>query len=238
MNLGTEGLAQANEGQFQPGRLALAALPAFLSGGARMARAANRTATRMLPSKFAGAQSEALDAAKNLTQGLTPDTHALYQQAGQAAQTAPPLDLTDTGRVLSEMRTRQMVAPSLSGVSEAERGLVEKLDPLRNQATVPLPDADAYMKELTKVITGREPAKGAAKLVQGAMVRDLERSAASGNQGADLMRQAAEGYKSGMGASRLEDMVTKASPPLTGMTPALNIRALAKMVRNDKELPR
>jgi hypothetical protein len=236
-NLGTEGLAQYQEGQFKPGQLAMAALPAFLAGGARAVRAGDRMLTRAIPSKFAAAQQEALGSAKDLTQSLTPDTRALYQQAGQAMPTSAPLDLAETGKTFGQLQAQHAAAPALSSASEAERQLVSKLGALQ-QPNIPLTDADALMRELTKVITGREAAKGTAKLLQGSMVKDLERAGASGNQGADLMRQAAEGYKSGMGASRLEDMVTKASPPLTGAEPALNVRALGKSVRNDKELPR
>lgn len=237
MNVGTEGLAQLNEGQFRPLPLALAALPAVLAGGARAARAGNRMATRMLPGKFAAAQNEAQGAAQDLVGQLTPDTQALYQQAEAAKGAAPPVDLTETGRVLSELRTQQRLAPALSPESEAARAMVEKVAPL-DAPTAPLSQLDAYMRELNTAIRSRAPAKKTAELLSGAAVRDVERAAGAGNQGADLLRQAADAYKSQMGATRLHDLVTKHSPPLTGAGPALNMRALEKGIGLDKDLAR
>lgn len=238
MNLGTEGLAQYREGDFQPGRLALATLPAVLAGGARAVRAGDRMATRLSQPRFQAAQQEALDAAGDLTRTLTPDTRAMYAQARQAAATAPPVATPETSRVLADLARQQTAAPALSPASEAGRAITRQAAPLGAGTPVPLETVDAYLQELNKAVATRAPGKDVAKLLAGSAVKDVEAAAGAGNQGADLLRQAATAYKAQLGAQRLNDMVTKAAPSLTGVGPALNVANLEKFVRADKDLPR
>jgi hypothetical protein len=90
MNLGTEGLAQYQEGEFRPGALALSALPAFLAGGARVKRAIPNFKTRVNPAAFRQAQATA--------------QAGLEDTMGQAQRGAPPMpaDLPPPPRTLGQ----------------------------------------------------------------------------------------------------------------------------------------
>ena len=238
MNLGTEGLAQYREGEYNPTALALATLPAVLAGGARAARAGGRMATRLSQPRFQAAHQGALQEADDLVRGLTPDTQALYRQAQQAAQTAPPVPMGDTTRLLQELQQKQTLAPAYSPASGAARDVVQQAAPLGAGQPVALPTAVAHLEELNKAVSTRAPGADAAKLLSGSVVRDLEAAGAAGNQGASLARDAATAYKSKLGAEDFGAMVTKAAPSLTGVGPALNVANLEKAVRGNKDLPR
>lgn len=238
LNVGTEGLAQAREGQFRPTPLVLAALPALLAGGARAVRAGDRMLTRMSPSRFEAAQRQAMQGAEDVASRLTPDTRALYAAAEQARGTAPPVPLPATGQAIRALQAEQATAPALSPASEGARTLVTKAAPL-GAKEMPLADLDAFMRELNLATRTNAPGAAAAKNLSGAVVRDLEAAAQAGNAGADLARQAATGYKQLTGAQRFRDLVTKAAPNRTGLSaPVLNVAQLKTLIRKDPELGR
>lgn len=195
----------------------------------RLWRGGERTATRLMPSRFEAAQKGAAEAGEKLVEGLRPATAAsgLAEAAGAAAAgSSERVALPGTMRLIEQTRMLpKRIDPSLAPFEDA----VENLKVIGGKGGIDLRDLEELRQQLGPFVSKNAKVKG----LYGALLDDLEAAAKSNVPGAALAREAAAAYKRQLGANLIGDLVTKASPArlISGANvPALNVATFANAV--------
>ena len=212
------------------------AAPGVGRGVVRGARAVGRTATRLVPALFRGAQAKAFQAADELLATLKPSESAgrLFTAARAAGteklQAAPLISvLDDVAKSIGD----DPVNPGLKLVGE----YVDRFRGKITGGTIDLQDLMQLRLDLGRSLGTRGGANELGALYGGAM-ESLKQAAKSGGKGAEFAQRALDVFKKDLGAIKfkaiLESSQVKREAAL-GAGEALNIRALAKQVRNNRE---
>jgi hypothetical protein len=212
-----------------------AAVPPAAAAVTRFGRGLGRTATRMLPSLFEKAQGKAAQAGAEMVESLRPGVDAAQLARGAEAAGEDILSLPATKSVIRNIRI------PLDPANKAAEPVVKTIGNLKEAmgkgSDVFLADLEAIRKDIGPLV-GRGSAEPRLKALYGAIIQDLEKAATSGSPGAAMARDAATAFKQELGASRVGELLEKASPIRTisgAETPALNIGSFAKSIRDNRE---
>lgn len=243
----TETAAQlAESGRItSPGQIGLATItPPAVTSVPRFWRAGQRTLTRVIPGRFEAAQRGAREAGEQMVQSLRPteDVAALARSARAAGG-----DLVKTRnitRTLGEISIPPNPADArLEGVRRTMENLRQGIV-AQNTGTmarrggprIALGDLEAIRRDIGPLVN-RPGARSELAHLYSAIVRDLEETAAAGGTGAQLARQAATAFKQDLGASKVGELIEKATTNrvISGAeVPALNVATFMKLTRDPK----
>lgn len=218
-----------------PAQVALAGASPFLAAGiGRLARAVPRSLTRMIPSRFAGAQEAAQEAGENIARGFEPPsseaTGELWKAARQAG--AEPIRADKLTAMLSSLEESIPKNPTSAGLKTTRELMDAAREAIRPNGTV---DLGELMK--LRLDVGRSMAKApeVGALYRG-IIGDLEMAGASG-AGADLALKALEMSRKAHGAETLRGLIERSSRT-TNLAPGeklLDIAKLTKLVGENKD---
>lgn len=237
LSAGGEALAQLVEsGEItSPEQVALAgAIPPAAATVGRFGRAMGRTAVRVFPGMFERAQKAAQEAGEALVSALRP-TEDVAQLAASAR--AGGTDLIPTKNVQSMMRQITLPAkpanPQMEAVKTTVENLKSVLDPRGN---ISLDALEAIRQDIGPLLQSKQ-ASPQLRGLYGAIVRDLEETAAAGGVGATLAREAATAFKRDLGAAKVGELIEKSTSRrvISGAdVPALNVSRFSKLINEPK----
>jgi hypothetical protein len=213
--------------------VASGALPFGMAGLGRVVRGLGRTATRMLPGRFLGAQQATQAGAEEVAKGLEPQANvgALFKGAKAVAAEAVPTPKLQA--MLDDLDIDVGKNPTSPGLKAAR----ELMDTARGYVK----DGEASLGDLMKlrIDTGQSAAKSPqVAALNKAILGDLEQAGAVGGPGAQLAQQALVAARSARGAEMLREMIAKSSKgrsALTGEQPLLNMSHLSREVEQNKD---
>jgi hypothetical protein len=211
------------------------AVPAAVAGAGRLVRGVGRTLTRTIPSLFERAQGKAAQTGAQMVEDLRPNVSASQLAQGAEAAGQDIIALPTTRNVLRNIKLPPDPAnPKAEAVAKTVSNLRDAMG--KQGQDVFLADLEAIRKDIGPLV-GREGAEPRLRALYASIIRDLEKAAESGSPGAAMAREAATAFKQEMGASRVADLLTQASPTrvISGANvPALNIGTFGKLIREPR----
>lgn len=213
--------------------VASGALPVGLPLLGRLARGIPRSITRLIPSRFRGAQQAAQEAGEQVAAKLEPEVVTGEAFKGVRAAGAERIPAAKLQAMLDDLEESIPKDPTSPGLKTARE--------LMDQARASISGGQASLGDLMKLRldVGRSLKRGpeVAALYKG-ILGDLEQAGASGGPGAALAMKALEAGRHEHGAQLFRDLVEKASgrrSNLTGDLPLLDMAQLAKLVQTNKD---
>lgn len=217
-----------------PGAVAVSgSLPFGMGILGRLARGTPRSATRLIPGQFRGAQQAAQEGAEGVAQSVGPtsvagDLHKAARQAG--TEKVPAVALKTMLDDLDQTIPQDPTSPALKTAREfmsAAKGVIKG-------DHIDLGDLMRLRIDMGQSV-GRSPQVAA---LYKAVLGDLEQAVGAGGPGANLAMKALEMGRREHGADLWRDLVAQASKRrsnLTGDLPLLDMAQLNKLVQNNKE---
>lgn len=229
-----------------PASVAISATAPLAVGAAlRVSRGLERTATRILPSRFRAAHKEALAASKVAGEELAPGVSAsqLFDAARKSgAETVPA---TVTTKILASLDDSIPAEPANAGLKTLRAHMVNVqkaiggLEPAPAGVGTSLPQLN--VKELMKlrrdIGADLTKAKEMGALYKGIMT-DLELAAEAGGPSASMAKEALTAFKRDLGVSKFHELVEAATQhkAIFGAdVPALNVAKLAKSFSQNRD---
>jgi hypothetical protein len=213
-----------------PGAVAFSGLvPPAVQAGVRGARALGRTATRLVPQLFQRGQGAAVEAADEMVNAMRPttDLRALAESARAAGG-----DLVGSNHLQRAVGGISLPPTPANPKMAAVQTTIDNLrSVMKPGGQFQLADLEAVRRDIGPLLKN-----GPAELrgIYGAIVKDLEASAEAGGVGASLARETATAFKQDLGATRVAELIEKATSVRTingADVPALNVSTLVKLTR-------